>query len=167
MARNLTSKQQAFVDAILAGNNQSDAYRQAYDAENMLPETIHNRAYELMQDGEIAGSIEQGRQASQAQSVVSRDKVLEELGKVAFAPVLGEVRSADKVSALDKYAKVAGFYVEPDRGADRHPINITHVTVVLSHGKQETRELGPRDAGELPIYKEAVVEGEAKVLEEG
>jgi len=44
----MTPKKQAFVDAILSGKNQSDAYGLAYENGNMLPATVRNNAYKLM-----------------------------------------------------------------------------------------------------------------------
>ncbi len=55
---NLTPKQEAFCQAIVAGENQSEAYRIAYDAENMAPATVNNKAYGLMKQGEIRARVE-------------------------------------------------------------------------------------------------------------
>jgi phage terminase small subunit len=54
----LTSKQESFCQAILAGLNQSNAYRKAYDCRGMKAETIHVRACELRNDSKIAVRIE-------------------------------------------------------------------------------------------------------------
>jgi hypothetical protein len=43
----LTVKQEAFCIAILDGKGWSDAYREAYDAENMSAASVHREAYAL------------------------------------------------------------------------------------------------------------------------
>jgi hypothetical protein len=43
----LTVKQEAFCMAILDGKGWSDAYREAYDAENMSAASVHREAYAL------------------------------------------------------------------------------------------------------------------------
>jgi hypothetical protein len=60
----LTSKQEHFVSLMITGVNASDAYRQAYDAKNMLPATVSNEAYVLTVNHEIATKITEGRQAN-------------------------------------------------------------------------------------------------------
>lgn len=73
----LTSKQQAFVDAIIAGSNQSDAYRQAYDAEGMLPTTIADEAYNLATRPDIAPIIEQGKARLATRKEWTLDRILD------------------------------------------------------------------------------------------
>ena len=59
---NLTSKQEKFCQAIVRGLNQSEAYREAYDAENMAPETVNQRAYEMMGRGDITARVRELRE---------------------------------------------------------------------------------------------------------
>ncbi len=59
---NLTPKQEAFCQAIVAGNSQSEAYRTAYDADNMAPKTVNQRAYEMMGRGDIAARVAELRE---------------------------------------------------------------------------------------------------------
>ena len=53
----LTPKQEAFCQAIVAGKNQSAAYRTAYDANNMAYKTVNKRASEMMARGEVTGRV--------------------------------------------------------------------------------------------------------------
>lgn len=50
----LTAKQEAFCQAIADGMTQADAYRSAYNAQNMKPETVQVKACELAKDGKIS-----------------------------------------------------------------------------------------------------------------
>ena len=54
---NLTAKQEKFCQAIVAGNSQSEAYRTAYDAENMAPQTVNHKASRLMAKGHIGARV--------------------------------------------------------------------------------------------------------------
>jgi phage terminase small subunit len=57
----LTGKQSAFVQAILKGANQSDAYRAAYNAENMSASTVWNEASKLFANPKVAARITAGQ----------------------------------------------------------------------------------------------------------
>jgi len=47
----LTAKQEAFACAVVSGMSQADAYRKAYNAGAMKPQTIQSKASILLQDG--------------------------------------------------------------------------------------------------------------------
>ena len=46
----MTPKQEHFARLYVETGNASEAYRQAYNAENMKPETVTNEAYKLLLD---------------------------------------------------------------------------------------------------------------------
>ncbi|TSB03975.1 terminase small subunit [Sphingorhabdus contaminans] len=50
----MTPKQEAFCLAYVETGNASEAYRRAYDAENMKPETINVQASKMLSDPKIA-----------------------------------------------------------------------------------------------------------------
>jgi phage terminase small subunit len=54
---NLTAKQEKFCQNILAGMTHTDAYKNAYDCENMQIETITNNAYMLTKNSDIAARM--------------------------------------------------------------------------------------------------------------
>lgn len=53
----LTPKQEAFAQAYVETGNASEAYRRAYDAENMAPQTIKVKACELLAKGNVAVTV--------------------------------------------------------------------------------------------------------------
>lgn len=75
----LTSKQEAFAQAIADGMTQADAYRAAFDAQKMKAETIHKRASELMTNGEVTGRVQQLRGELSAKALWTRGKSVEAL----------------------------------------------------------------------------------------
>lgn len=79
----LTPKQERFCLAYLETGNASEAYRRAYDAENMKPETINKRASELLDNREIAGRLEELNKSAVTAAVMSRTEALEKLSALA------------------------------------------------------------------------------------
>ena len=55
----LTPKQEKFCIEYVKTGNKSEAYRLAYDAENMASDTINNKAYALSEKGDIRARIEE------------------------------------------------------------------------------------------------------------
>ena len=123
----LTPKQHIFIDGILSGLNQSDAYREAYDVDGMMPATIHNEAFKLMANPEIATSIEASRQHRRGWTLA---RILEE----ADRNLKGSQEDRQWASAngsLSFIAKATNLVTErptPD------VVSITRVTVVLDSG---------------------------------
>ena len=157
----LTSKQQAFCDAILQGNNQSDAYRLAYNTDNMLPETIKNEAYVLMQHPDVAMTITEARQQR-------RDWTLATVLANCDTNLAG-AREDHQWSAANAIvvtgAKVAGVLT------DKVDINVTHTLkpgLTLEELEARVTRLDALEAGALNAvpYKEAVVDAESYTVEE-
>ena len=55
----LTIKQEIFIQRLIEGYSQREAYKFAYEADNMKDETIDKRASELFSKGEIKGRYEE------------------------------------------------------------------------------------------------------------
>lgn len=49
----LTTKQEIFVQQLVAGQSQRQAYRQAYNAEKMTDKTVDEKASKLFKDGKV------------------------------------------------------------------------------------------------------------------
>ena len=49
----LTTKQEIFVQRLIEGYSQREAYKFAYNCEKMKDSTIDNNAYKLMQNNEV------------------------------------------------------------------------------------------------------------------
>lgn len=55
----LTSKQEKFIQGVVSGLSQTDAYKQAYDTSKMKDNTIWKKASELMADSKVRGRYEE------------------------------------------------------------------------------------------------------------
>ena len=53
----LTEKQENFCQAYIETGNASEAYRQSYNAENMKPKTINERASRLLKECKISARV--------------------------------------------------------------------------------------------------------------
>ncbi|WP_347261433.1 terminase small subunit [Rudaea sp.] len=53
----MTPKQEAFCRAYVETGNQSEAYRRAYDAEGMKPETVNRKAAEVFANGKVTARL--------------------------------------------------------------------------------------------------------------
>jgi hypothetical protein len=150
----LTPKQHIFCDGILSGLNQSDAYREAYDVSpDCLPSTVHNAAYALTQNAEIAASIEASRQHRRGWTLA---RILEEADKnLQGAQESGQWAPAN--GALSFIAKASG--VVQDRPTPE-TVSITRVTVVLDAGAAASlAEPSVNDFTSLEPGSEALGEG--------
>lgn len=84
MARKLTPKQDAFVAAYIETGNASEAYRRAYNVENMLSTTVGHKAHILIKQGQIAAKIAEIRERAIDAVVANRANVLSLLTDLAF-----------------------------------------------------------------------------------
>ena len=90
--KSLTLKQEAFCRAYLETGNASEAYRRAYNANRMKPESVNSKAYELLQNGQITVRIEELRSEVAKRNDVTVDRLVTELASIAFANIKKAVR---------------------------------------------------------------------------
>lgn len=75
----LTPKQEAFVHGYIETGNASEAYRRAYDAKKMQPETVNRKAKELLDNGKIAARVEALRADAVQRHRLTVDDLIAEL----------------------------------------------------------------------------------------
>ena len=93
----LTIKQERFVQAYIETGNASEAYRRAYDAEGMKPETVNSRAKELLKNGPITARIELLQAKAEKRHSVTVDDILRELEE---ARTMAATQERPQVSAM-------------------------------------------------------------------
>lgn len=117
----LTQKQEAFVQGVMRGLSLSDAYREAYVIDNMLPATIHTRACLLMQDVKVRARCEAIAREREAERrmLASSDAALalEVLRKMA----LSADTDASKIRAAELLAKAGGVFIDKVEVEDKTP----------------------------------------------
>jgi hypothetical protein len=118
-----------FAEAILAGNNPSQAYRMAYRAKTMRPSVIATEANTLLRRPDIATMLSTRRAAVASVFAGTQAELVREYAIAAFAEVADSPSWPDKQRALDSIARILG-YDKPEPRPEQH-VAITRVTVVL------------------------------------
>ena len=121
----LTIKQENFCKYYVEiGGNASEAYRMAYDASNMLPQTIWSAASRLLADHKVNARIEEIKAELMEESKVERRKVEKVLMDIVLAdpidlhmtdPKTGKTRLSTR-SQLTKRARMALKKIQNKRG---------------------------------------------------
>lgn len=107
----LTDKQEKFAQGIAKGLTQADAYREAYDCENMKPESIWSNASQLASDTKVAQRVEELKERALKRYDVSVDDLIDELEEARTLSKLNSQPSA-MVSATMGKAKLLGLVVD-------------------------------------------------------
>lgn len=107
----LTPKQEAFACAYVETGNASEAYRRAYNAENMKPNVIHVKASELLSDGRVAVRVEELQAMAAERCMVTVESITRELEE-ARALALQEAQSSAAVAASMGKAKLHGLLTD-------------------------------------------------------
>lgn len=81
----LTHKQERYAQARVEGMNQSDAFRAAYDASRMKPETVWRRGHDLESNGKVRARIAELQERAMRRHDVTIDGIVGELAKIGFA----------------------------------------------------------------------------------
>lgn len=91
--------------------SQSDAYRAAYDAEKMKPETVQRKACELMKDGKVSARIAALRTPVVQRLQYGLEQAMRE-AEEAFAVAKAKENGGAMVAAVQLRAKLNGLLVE-------------------------------------------------------
>jgi len=127
----LTIKQERFCMVYIETGNASEAYRQAYNAENMKEASINVNASKLLTDAKIALRIKELKSGHTKRHELTIDdlvKQLEEARQVALA--LENPQCSAAISATMGTAKLLGLVVDKNEttgangGAIQHAVSI-------------------------------------------
>lgn len=118
----LTVKQEKFVQNILNGMTQRQAYKDAYNAENMKDETIDSEACILFKDRKVAERYQELLKEMEKVAVMSaleKRKLLKDM-------ILNEKNSmGDRLKALDIDNKMSGEYIENLKVESDNKLDVT------------------------------------------
>ena len=113
VATGLTDKQEAFCQAVMAGDSFATAYRQAYCSDGMVPNSIWNAASRLAADPKVRGRLEQlaeQKEAERRMLALSRaDWVIERITQQVMDPA---TPPAVKTRALELLGKTIGLFTD-------------------------------------------------------
>lgn len=112
-ASSLTSKQEQFAWLIvMEDKNQTEAYRAAYDCENMLPQTIWSLASNMMKHPKVSARMEELRRRKEERDHHDGAHVRRKLMEKLLFLADNAAKDSDKLKALEmlgKFAHVQAF----------------------------------------------------------
>jgi phage terminase small subunit len=104
----LTPKQEKFVQGIIEGKSQADAYRSAYSTKNMTDKTIREEASRLMSDPNVSARVKELRGQVIKSTIMSAQERMEWLTDLIKNTNEG---TTDRLRAIDIINKMTGEYV--------------------------------------------------------
>lgn len=102
--QSLTAKQEAFAQGVAKGKTLSDAYRSAYDAENMKDSTVWTEASLLMDHPKVASRVEGIQRAQEEKSLHDHAR----LKRLVLERLHQEAMTADSDSARIRALELLG-----------------------------------------------------------
>ncbi len=125
MGDNLTPRQHRFVMSYIECGNASEAYRQHYSTENMLPATVNRAAKRLLDLSKIGARIAEIQAEDRARCAVTVDTITAELEESRLA-ALANCQIAAAVAATMAKAKLHGLL-----DADAPPAPALNLKLIL------------------------------------
>ena len=111
----LTPKQEKFVQNLVSGMSQREAYKNSYNASKMKDSTIDKRASELFNKGEIKGRYNEIIEKASDETIMTAKERMIWLTKVIKGDIKNNNNEAfigEKVKALDVLNKMTGEYTQ-------------------------------------------------------
>lgn len=104
----LTAKQEKFVQCIIEGMSQADAYRSAYSANKMSDNAIYREASLLVESPKVAQRLNELRAELAKPSIMTARERLEWLTGIIKS---AEETTSDKLKASDQMNRMQGEYI--------------------------------------------------------
>lgn len=109
----LTPKQELFVQKIIEGYSQADAYRSAYSCKNMSDNAIYREASLLLDNPKVTQRLKEIRDINARPSIMTAQKRKEWLTEVINDP---DVDINARLKASDQLNRMEGEYVTKVEG---------------------------------------------------
>jgi phage terminase small subunit len=117
----LTPKQEKFVQGIVQGMSQADAYRSAYSCKKMSDKTIWENASRLMADSKVKARVQELRGKLEKSTIMTAQQRLEWLTGIIQSK---EESTTDKLRAADIMNKMQGEYTQKIEANVNTDVNI-------------------------------------------
>lgn len=109
----LTQNQEQFVQNIIQGMSQADAYRSAYPKQKMSDKTVWEAASRLMKNDKVIARINELRKELAKPSIKTAQERMEWLSQIMDSK---DETTADKLKASDQLNKMEGLYIQKVSG---------------------------------------------------
>lgn len=130
----LTIKQEKFIQNIVQGMSQREAYKNSYNANNMKDSTIDKKASELFQKGEIRGRYEELLKKIEDKTIMTAEERQIWLSKVVKGDIkitreYDEIKEyepymSDRLKAMDILNKMSGEYTQKIELENEKPFEV-------------------------------------------
>jgi phage terminase small subunit len=114
----LTAKQEKFVQNLVKGMSQREAYKNSYSAKNMADETIDNNASKLFKNNEISTRYKELIKEADDKAIMTAKERKIWLTELINSP---NASNTDRLKALDLLNKMGGEYIEKVQYEDVTP----------------------------------------------
>lgn len=108
----LTAKQEKFVQNILEGMSQADAYRAAYPNQRMSDKTVWETASKLMGNPKVITRLKELRDKLASESIMTAQERMEWLTRLVKVK---DEKTSNKLNAIDIMNRMSGEYVQKVR----------------------------------------------------
>src|SRR4051794_40162635 len=114
---NLTPKQESFCQKYIETGNASEAYRQSYDADNMMAKSVWEEASRLLADPKVTSRVEELKAVQLNKHGVTVERVIKEYAKLAFLDIRKAFDDEGRLKPIHELddetaAAIAGLEVE-------------------------------------------------------
>lgn len=116
----LTEKQEKFVQGIIEGKSQADAYRAAYNTNRMSDKSVWELASRLMNDVKVVSRLKELRDQIAGEKIMSAAKRAQRLTEFAT-----DADPNVAMKAIDLLNKMTGEYVQRVEADVKSDINIS------------------------------------------
>jgi phage terminase small subunit len=126
--RLLTVKQEKFVQCIINGMSQREAYKTAYETRRMSDNAIDREASLLMKNPKLSQRLLELRDELVKPTIMTAQERLEYLSKVVKGEILdgeSEAKIDSKLKAIDLMNKMSGEYVQKIEADVNNEVTIT------------------------------------------
>lgn len=114
----LTAKQEKFVQNLVKGMSQREAYKNSYSAKNMADETIDNNASKLFKNNEISTRYKELIKEADDKAIMTAKERKIWLTELINSP---NASNTDRLKAIDLLNKMGGEYIEKVQYEDVTP----------------------------------------------
>jgi len=137
----LTPKQERFAQAYLTASSAADAYRKAYNTENMRANAVYIEAHKLLKNPKVAARIDALKANQQRRMAIDRDRLTEMLWE-AHDMAKEQGNSQAMIAAADKLARLWGEMVERHETRD---ITDQHTEAIREFARKKREQSNTND----------------------
>lgn len=113
MDNNLTPKQENFCREYIKCGNASEAYRKAYNCQNMKPESINRKASELLDNVKITARVQELDKEKKNEAIADAQEIQETLTRLLRGQINEECVVVENIGDYQSEARIIEKQVTP------------------------------------------------------